>query len=352
MAPTPGLLAQLDDCIACGSCERACPANVGYGELLDLTRDLPAVRAAEPRARAVLRQLARRPRLLRLLLRLARGLGHVGLSRAAGILDARAQRAVALAQAIPAAALTAAPESAPASAADVVVLAGCIGAASEGDTIAALAAQLRALGHRPLLLTDGSCCGALARHAGDAAGAQAIEAATRARLSPLRALPWLSLASGCQAAFAERIAAPLGARVVDALAFIAEQHEGILQLAPGAPRRVAWMAPCIQRALGDVLSTQALLSRIDGLDWIALPEQPTCCGAGGAYFLDHPRIADALAAERVAQIVASRVDAVVSANIGCRLHLRAALVAAGHPLPVLHPLALLAPREQGTADVI
>ena len=56
-----------------------------------------------------------------------------------------------------------------------------------------------------------------------------------------------------------------------------------------------------------------------------------CCGSAGAYSLLQPRMADALRADKLAKLTASRPDAIFTGNIGCWMHLNEA-----SPAPIRH----------------
>ena len=62
-----------------------------------------------------------------------------------------------------------------------------------------------------------------------------------------------------------------------------------------------------------------------------------CCGAAGTRMVDDPARAAAFRAPLLAQFAASGATRLLSANIGCRLHL-----GNGTPMPVQHPLEFLA----------
>jgi glycolate oxidase iron-sulfur subunit len=79
-----------------------------------------------------------------------------------------------------------------------------------------------------------------------------------------------------------------------------------------------------------------LLARIPGLQLIELPDTG-CCGAAGTYMFDQPARATALRLPLLDALNASGASILLSANIGCRLHL-----ANGTPIVVQHPLEFLA----------
>jgi glycolate oxidase iron-sulfur subunit len=64
-----------------------------------------------------------------------------------------------------------------------------------------------------------------------------------------------------------------------------------------------------------------------------------CCGAAGMHMLDDPAAAAAYRAPLLEGFERSGARLLLSANLGCRLHLAAACTR-----PVLHPLEFLAQR--------
>jgi glycolate oxidase iron-sulfur subunit len=102
--------------------------------------------------------------------------------------------------------------------------------------------------------------------------------------------------------------------------------------------------PCTQRRVaGGADATQRLLARLPGVQVVGR-DAGGCCGAAGSQLLARPDQADALGDARAAALRAGRPALVVSSNYGCALHLAARLAAGGDPLPVVHPVTLLARR--------
>ena len=102
-------------------------------------------------------------------------------------------------------------------------------------------------------------------------------------------------------------------------------------------------APCTQR---NVLKTEKagfeLLKLIPGLKVKAIPASMGCCGAAGSYVLTEPEKADAFADAYADYIQQHKADVLVTSNVGCAMHLRAALLRKGIRIAVLHPVELLA----------
>ncbi|MDP9050076.1 MAG: heterodisulfide reductase-related iron-sulfur binding cluster, partial [Acidobacteriota bacterium] len=73
-----------------------------------------------------------------------------------------------------------------------------------------------------------------------------------------------------------------------------------------------------------------------------IAESSLCCGSAGVYNLLQPEPAQQLGDRKVAHLLATRADAVVSANPGCLLQLMSGLRRAGQKeLPAFHMVELL-----------
>lgn len=317
LAPTPAGDAHLDHCLGCRRCEPVCPAGVPYGELLVGARAAQAARhppAMKLRAAGWL--LARPPLLGRL----------VDLQRAAGWLPS------ALRPALPPAPKAVAMPAPPAAAVrEVAVFIGCIADRYESGTRAALARLLGAADIAVALPDGQGCCGAAAAHAGDSATAGRLAAANRQAFAGRNAV--LCLASGCQDSLARSLQAV--APVEDALTAL-DRLGDRLRFRP-ARHRVALHLPCTQRSVvRSDAALRRLLARVPGLDLVELPDTG-CCGAAGLHQLAEPARADALRAPLLAALAATGAGELLSANIGCRLHL-----ANGAIMPVRHPIDFLA----------
>jgi glycolate oxidase iron-sulfur subunit len=144
-------------------------------------------------------------------------------------------------------------------------------------------------------------------------------------------LPLLTLASGCATDQADALTGQ--APVADAIAALAGRADTLRFRAQ--PLTVAVHTPCTRRTGGrDPVFT--LLAAVPRLQVVPLPDRG-CCGAAGLHQVQFPDRADALRAPLLAAVRASGADRLLSANIGCRLHLAQA---AG--IPVQHPLEFLA----------
>lgn len=306
----------LDHCLACRRCESACPAGVAYETLLLGTRANQFERTAGRGPGRVRRRLLAAPRLLRLLLQAYRSL-HPMLPAALRPLPRPPPEALG-ARAHPAA--------------ETAVFVGCVAIGYESQARAGLLRLLAATGAQASIPEAQTCCGAAALHAGDQGQAQALATANRSAFEGRSRV--LCLATGCQASLSSSLNGL--ADVEDAVAFL-ESRSDALKFRSALGRRVALHLPCSQRASarGDG-PLRRLLARVPDLTLIDLPDTG-CCGAAGMHMLSEPQRADALRAPLLESLANSGAQELLSANIGCRLHL-----ANASELPIRHPLEFLA----------
>ena len=339
------LNAHLDGCLSCRACEAVCPAKVPYGRVLDGARAALATPARTRMTRVMGFVLGQRGvrSLLRLALWSLSRLLDRGTPRLpgtppqvrAGILKLLSYRPVVLRLRPVRAAATA----------RVALFSGCVGDIAERAVLHDAVRLLQAAGVDAAIPPAQGCCGALHQHGGlpDAARACAQRNA-RAFAGCDSVLP---LATGCGAALrdlgreASANAPALAPKVRDLCTALADALDAKAVAFSPLPKRVGIHTACTQAnvfAAGDAV--RRLLARIPGIELIDLAPASGCCGAAGTAFITQPAQADALRAPKLA--AAAAVDLVVSANIGCSLHLLAGLRQQGRAIPVLHPVSLLA----------
>jgi glycolate oxidase iron-sulfur subunit len=305
----------LDHCLGCGRCESVCPAGVRYADLLLGTRALQRERRGSGLRQRLLEGMMARPRLLGGVLGIYRRL-HPLLPGRLRILPRPPHSSHAT---------LGTRKDAPA------LFLGCIARSYEGATHNALRELLAAVGEDLAIPPSQGCCGAFHAHAGNSQAAESLAERNRDAFAANPVV--LSLASGCQASL--RGSLPADTAVTDALAYLSAHGERLrFRVTPGL---VAIHRPCTQDKEG-IDALRALLSKVPELRLVELDAGFGCCGAAGAHMLDFPERAAQLRSPVLEQIVASGADWVLSANIGCRLHLQ------GSAAPVQHPLEFLATR--------
>ena len=321
LAPTPVLDGHLDACLGCRRCEAVCPAGVDYGAVLTGVRAGQRARRPPGLRQRAIEALAARPRTLARLLDVYRCVWPL-LPRAARPLPRPPAPA----------ARTPPPRDIPASDATAALFTGCVARGYDAalfDAVARLAAAAGLALETPSAQT---CCGTLHAHAGAADRAAALADANRAAFAGHALV--IGLSSGCHEAIADALA---GRAVVrDAIDVLAERADR-LRFAPRT-ERVALHLPCTQRnVVRSDGALRALLAKVPGLEIVDLDAGLGCCGATGTAMLADPARAATFRQPLLDQLAGSGATVVLSANIGCRLHL-----ANGTAVPVRHPLEFLA----------
>jgi glycolate oxidase iron-sulfur subunit len=107
--------------------------------------------------------------------------------------------------------------------------------------------------------------------------------------------------------------------------------------------RVAYHDAChLRHAQGVFTQPRALLAQIPELVVEEIAESNLCCGSAGVYNLLNPGPANELGDRKVGHLLATGVDAVISANPGCLLQLMSGLRRRGAAeLPTFHMVELL-----------
>ncbi len=317
----------LDRCLTCRACETTCPSGVEYGRLIDIGREL--VEPLAPRTRS--QRLSRR--LLRLILpwprRLAAltALGRMMRPLMPASLRDKLPRPDASSRDWP---------DARNGRRRVLVATGCAQKALRPATNAALARLLDRLGIDAVDAPDQGCCGALSQHlaAGDEAAAfarrniaawwPAIEAGAEAILVA---------ASGCgvmvkdyahllrdDPVYRER-AEQVSNLTRDPVEYFADQELAGLRIDIAGVGKIAFHAPCTLQH-GQKLSGQVeALLRSLGFELTVVADAHLCCGSAGTYSVTQPEIATQLRDRKLANLLQAGPRRIVTANIGCQLHL-------------------------------
>jgi len=350
IVPSSTLERHLDGCLGCRACEPVCPATVPYGALIDAGRALLAEQrpARLRQSRWISAVLSRRPlrRLLRALLRLYASAGIQALLRRHHLLGRGALARLESSLPTLVRSTLPRPSAIETTGGTVAIFSGCVGDIADPDLAADLALLLADCGFKPITPAAQTCCGAIDQHAGDPLRAERLAARNLAAFGAGHT-PILSLATGCAATLADypRLVdggPPFASRLRDPVAFLLEHGER-LRFKP-TPLRVAIHEPCTQKNVirqGGAL--RRLLARVPELEVVELDASGRCCGAAGTHFVTHPAEADALLQPKLDAAARLDPDLIVSANIGCALHLAGGLRrAAGVSPEVLHPVRLLA----------
>jgi L-lactate dehydrogenase complex protein LldE len=112
------------------------------------------------------------------------------------------------------------------------------------------------------------------------------------------------------------------------------------------PHRVIYHASChTLREMGLRREAKTLLQAVRGLELIALADEETCCGFGGAFSVTYPQVSRSMMENKVKNIIASQADTVVMCEPGCLMNVAGGLRKAGSTVHAMHIIDLLAKRE-------
>ena len=131
------------------------------------------------------------------------------------------------------------------------------------------------------------------------------------------------------------------ARVQDVSVFL--DQLGLVPPGPlPVPLRVAYHDAChLLHAQGVRDQPRRLLAAVPNVELLELNDGGMCCGSAGVYNLVQPEIARQLGDRKVARILDTGADAVVTGNIGCLTQIQMHLRRQSQELPVYHTMTLL-----------
>jgi len=331
----------LDRCLTCRACETTCPSGVGYGRLADIGREIIEEKTQRPFVERVQRLFARKvfpyPDRVRILL----GFGRL----VRWFLPTRLRRHVPPRQELPAAAgeRSSLPRK-------MIVLKGCVQGAATPRTNDAARRVLQRLGIELIEVGSAGCCGALSYHL----------AAREEGLGFMRRnidAWWPYIDAGAEAIVSTASACGVmigdygdvleddpeysakARRVSDLAKDLSEVIEaedlGVLRDSAGN-KATAVHCPCTlmhgQKRDGSV---ERILEKC-GIPLVETREKHLCCGSAGTYSLLQPEISRRLLDRKLAALSVGKPEQIVTANIGCQLHL-----GSESDVPVRHWIELL-----------
>jgi len=215
---------------------------------------------------------------------------------------------------------------------------------------------LRALGCDVFFPPAQSCCGLPAINAGDGAAALTMIHQTIQALEKVQADFILSASASCVVSMlqdyprllsgepewlerAERVAG----RVVDFTTFMdreARLPDGAL--ADGPSLLVTVHDSCqSHNCLGLKREPRRLLRDVLGHEVVEMNESSACCGFGGSFSFEHPRVAERIARRKLKHVDETGAPILVTDNPGCIMHLRGVVNASQRHLEVVHLAELI-----------
>ena len=341
---TEKTLAHLDRCLTCRACESTCPSGVQYGKLVNIGRHI----AEEKVGRSMAENLQRRA-MRAVLSESSRITPLVKLGQLARpFLPAPLKKNVPAYQ-------SAGEWPAPRHARKMLVLAGCVQPSLAPNINAATARVLDKLGISLIVAPQAGCCGALSYHLN--AQDEALDFMRRnidAWLPHVEAgvEAIVMTASGCgvtvreyghylrhDPAYAEK-AQRISDLTRDVSEVVLAEAEKLAMLILASSKKtsgkVAVHTPC---TLQHGQKLNGLLEKIlsaAGLELTASPDRHLCCGSAGTYSILQKELSQQLLKNKVAALETDNPARIVTANIGCLMHLKS-----GTALPVSHWVELI-----------
>jgi glycolate oxidase iron-sulfur subunit len=358
-APLAGpVTAHIDSCLSCMGCLTSCPSGVKYDQLVTATRAQIERQVHRPpgerAARALIFGLFPHPRRLRAAraaLAAAEASGLRRLLRHPAVAArlppvVRAMESVApppvpyqrLAHRVPAV---------PPLRGTVAMLTGCVQSVFFSSVNAATARLLAAEGFDVEVPRAQGCCGALSGHAGRQDEAVRYAKKTIDAFAASGADIVVVNAAGCGSAMKEyghllADEAGYAGRAQQFAARARDLSEFLVEVGPRAPRHplhatVAYHDAChLAHAQGIRDAPRALLDAIPGLERREIAEGQLCCGSAGVYNLLQPGPAGELGDRKAANVRATGAQALVTANPGCTMQIRAAAGRGGWSIDAYH----------------
>lgn len=332
----------IDLCLGCRACEAACPSGVHYGELLEATRD----HIEHRHHRSVFQNFLRRiliervfphPSRMKLALWPARLLKR---AEAGHLFPKFIQDSLAL---LPAEMSEGnLPEVSPALGkrrGRVGFVRGCVMNVMFGSTNENSIRLLNRAGYDVVTPRDQGCCGALHAHGGNLAAAREAARVNLAAFGhePLDAI--VINAAGCGSTLKEYNhllpgdpkAAEFSAKVKDLSEFLVSAgfHHTAFTAQPPAIKVTFHDACHLAHAQRITHAPRILVKAVAGANFVELPESDVCCGSAGSYNLTEPAMAERLQTRKIANILKTGTNCIISTNPGCLLQMRAGLDRAG-----------------------
>jgi len=116
---------------------------------------------------------------------------------------------------------------------------------------------------------------------------------------------------------------------------------GVEKIPGSFPHRVAFHRSCHSRGTCSGPAAMQLMAGIEGIEVAPFGEQEQCCGFGGAFSVSFPHISKAMGQLKVAHIAEIKPDFLVSADMGCLLHLGGIIDKEHAPIPRLHVMQVV-----------
>jgi glycolate oxidase iron-sulfur subunit len=106
--------------------------------------------------------------------------------------------------------------------------------------------------------------------------------------------------------------------------------------------RVTYHDPChLRRGQKVWQQPRQLLSLIDGMEYVELPEADWCCGSAGSQLITHYETSIKVMERKLNNLAGTHAQVIASGCPGCQMQLNTAIIRGGFNVRVVHPITLL-----------
>ncbi len=333
----------LDRCLTCRNCETTCPSGVKYSQLLNIGRDLANTQVKRSLHQRLLHYAMRKFFLSKQLFPIA--IKSARLFRP--VLPAAIKKSIPVALKIPGKTLRSHQKK-------ILLVEGCVQPALQPHIDQVARQVFDKLEIECLSMNGGGCCGSLSHHLNAKQEALGIIKKNIDSWWPLiqdNSIAAITMtASGCGVAikeyehllatdtdYAEK-AKLISSLYRDPIEIIGAGSDARNELfaAKKPDTSIAFHPPCtLQHGLQIKNTIEPLLSAI-GYELKPFTDSHLCCGSAGTYSITQKMLSQQLLTNKINHIERNKPDIIVTANIGCQLHLQS-----GTQTPVKHWLELL-----------
>ena len=327
----------LDRCLSCRSCETTCPSGVEYGYLLDVGREIVDQQIARSRLtqlkRWLLRQIIPYPKKYAWMVGIAQPLRYWFPGFIREKIPKRAQVDTAMNNG---------------HTRSMLVMEGCAQSVLTPQTNQAVTRVLGCLGIEVINPLGQGCCGAVSQHLSQPEEAKRL---IRRNIDAW----WPHIESGVEQIIVSASGCALQVKHYGQLLAEDNQYadkakrvsaitrdlcevvsvEDLSQLVIDQGASIAVHSPCtLQHGMKLPGVVEEILQRV-GYRLVEVADQHICCGSAGTYSLLQPQMSKRLRSNKLEQLCYNQPDMIVTANVGCQLHLQ------HNGLPIKHWIELL-----------
>jgi glycolate oxidase iron-sulfur subunit len=336
----------LDRCLTCRACETVCPSGVRYGRLVDICRNIVEKQVGRSLGasfiRYALRQVLPNPSIFATLLRMGQIIRSLLPKRIKDLVPSKARDA--------------GEWPSVRHARRMLVLNGCVQPAIAPNINAAAARILDRLGISLIRAENAGCCGAVSYHLN--AQQEGLDYMRRnvdawwphiENGGDLGIEAIVMTASGCGVTVKEyghllshdHNYAEKAARISELTKDISEILEVETKNSPlinysmpntsSNKSKLSFHSPCTLQHGLQIHGTVEKILTTAGFDLTFVRDAHLCCGAAGTYSILQPQLSKQLLRNKIVELQSNNPTQIVTANIGCLIHLQSAT-----PLTIKH----------------